>query len=291
MADAPSNSIFHFGDLTKPMNTLIEKCSNAIVGVARPSQIIRVAEAQAKAKQIKAISDIETRGIQRRMIMRLIGEETIKQGNMESVLEKALPLLTEEAKPENINNDWITYFFDKAKLTSDSQVQDFWAKLLAGEANTPGSFSKRTILTISYLAMEDAFLFNALCRFIVKINEHYVPMVRFVNAEIYKNNGINSGLLFNLDSLGFIRFDAFNGFRLNMPENIKVSYFNKSAEIKFFDDTKIKGLNVRGLNVGQVILTGIGVELYKLCNPSPVEGLIDYIREEWRREGMNVEFT
>jgi hypothetical protein len=45
-----SGSIVNIGDLTKPATVLIEMISDAIGGVARPWQILRVARAEAEAQ-------------------------------------------------------------------------------------------------------------------------------------------------------------------------------------------------------------------------------------------------
>jgi hypothetical protein len=52
----PSNSLINLGDLSKPANTLVEKISDAIGGIFRPYQIRRIAQAEAEADKIRAIS-------------------------------------------------------------------------------------------------------------------------------------------------------------------------------------------------------------------------------------------
>ena len=44
-------------------------------------------------------------------------------------------------------------------------MQSLWARLLAGEANQPGTFSKRTVELVASLDKSDAQLFTGLCRF------------------------------------------------------------------------------------------------------------------------------
>jgi len=135
----------NFGDLTKPATVLIEKISEAIGGIFRPHQIRRIAEAEAEASRIKTVSEIEITDLQRRAIQRFFSEEAKKQQNIESITAMALPQLAEHASPENIEDDWITNFFDKCRLISDLDMQTLWSRLLSGEANSPGRFSKRTI--------------------------------------------------------------------------------------------------------------------------------------------------
>ena len=104
-----------------------------------------MAEAEAKANRIRAISEAETEievaGLRHRAAERFIYEEMKMQSNMEDITQKAIPRLTDNAEPEKIEDDWITNFYDKNRIVSDDQMQDLWAKILAGEANNPGSFS------------------------------------------------------------------------------------------------------------------------------------------------------
>jgi Protein of unknown function (DUF2806) len=45
--------------------------------------------------------------------------------------------LNEGAKPENLEKDWISNFFDKSKQTSDEAMRKLWSSILASEANNP----------------------------------------------------------------------------------------------------------------------------------------------------------
>jgi c-di-GMP-binding flagellar brake protein YcgR len=71
----PSNSIINLGDLSKPVNTLIEKISDAIGGIFKPHQIRRIAEAEAEADKIMAVSQIEITELQNRALQRFFFEE------------------------------------------------------------------------------------------------------------------------------------------------------------------------------------------------------------------------
>jgi hypothetical protein len=54
-----NNSLFNLGDLTKPATVLIEKISDAVGGIFKPHQIVRVAKDEAAADQIRAESQIQ----------------------------------------------------------------------------------------------------------------------------------------------------------------------------------------------------------------------------------------
>lgn len=224
MSDDNSTSLVNLGELSKPANTLIEKVSSAIGGIFEPWQIKRVAKAEAEAGLIKAKSEIEITDLHRRAMHRFVEEEANRQENMEEITRKSIPHLAEESNPEKMEDDWVTNFFDKSRIVSDEEMQGIWAQVLAGEANAPGSFSKRTVNLLGDLDKRDAELFNTLCRFGWMFG-NFTPLVFDTQEKIYDDLGINFGSLSHLDSLGLIQFNGVSGFnRQRLPKNFVVFY-------------------------------------------------------------------
>jgi hypothetical protein len=269
--------------LSKPANTLIKKMSEAVGGIARPAQIRRVAEAEADAERIKTLSRIETTELEQRALQRFVFEEAKKQNNIESITGQSLLQLNESAKPEEIEDDWITNFFDKCRLISDEEMQSIWANILAGEANTPGRFSKRTVNFMVSLDKKDAQLFTKLCAFNWRVG-NIQPLIYDPNAEIYTRNGINFVGLKHLDAIGLISFES--GItryqREHFPETTIAAYKNDLYLLKF---TKEKDNNI---DVGQVLFTGIGEELASICTPEIVTGFDEYIIDHWKKQSIEV---
>ena len=145
MSDIPGANITLAGDWSKPVNTLIEKISNALGGHFEPHYIRKVAQAQADAAKIEAAAGIEVTDLRQRALRRHLAEEAKRQQNMEAIFAKAVPGIAGDAKTQDVEDDWLTNFFDKCRTVSDEDMQTLWSKLLAGEANHPGSFSKRTV--------------------------------------------------------------------------------------------------------------------------------------------------
>src|SRR5690242_18963958 len=104
-------------------------------------QIIRVARAEAEADRIRAESQIEITDLHKRAMHRFLEEEAKWQSNIEGITSEALAHLKEDSEPQMVEDDWITNIFDKSRIVSDTQMQHLWAKVLAGEANVPGTFS------------------------------------------------------------------------------------------------------------------------------------------------------
>ena len=202
------NSLINL-EVSKPADTLIKKIAIAIGNIFEPWQIRRVAKAEADAEMTKTLSKIKTTKLEQRACERFLYEEAKKQSNIENITRQSLSQLNDKAKPEDIEEDWITNFFDKCRLISDKEMQSIWARILTNEANTPGKFSKRTINFMASLDKQDALLFTKLCSYNWIIDKHIQPLIYDLNAEIYINKGINFGVLKHLDAIGLISFERF----------------------------------------------------------------------------------
>jgi hypothetical protein len=176
MNDDPLKTL---GELSKPAAVLIEKISDAVGGIFRPYQIVRVAKAEAQAERITAENQIQISDLQARAFRRFLEEEAKKQLNIESITTRALPDLNKQAKPEEMDDDWIANFFDRCRLVSDQEMQSLWSRVLAGEANAPGTYSKRTVNFLSTLAKSDAESFTRLCGFVWVIGGMIPPFTMF----------------------------------------------------------------------------------------------------------------
>ncbi|MBT3183267.1 MAG: DUF2806 domain-containing protein [Nitrospina sp.] len=279
---AQGNPLVNLGELSKPATVFIEKVSDAVGGICKPWQMKRVAKAEAEVEKIRALSGIELSGIEQRAMHRLVAEEAIKQENIENITAKAVKELKADAKPENLERDWVANFFDKCRLVSDTEMQSLWSKLLAGEANEPGAFSKRTIELVASLDKEDAYLFTTLMGFACYINDDPVP-VPFVydfRKEIYNERGINFGILNHLDSIGLVNFQDSNDLTVQMDSRtFKTHYFGKETLVD---------LQRKELKIGSIVLTKIGFELAPICGASSVPDFLEYVLKEWQKLGYKV---
>lgn len=271
------NSLINFGEISKPATVLIEKISDAVGGIFKPYQIVRVAKAEAEAERVKAEAQIQISDLQRRAFHRFLEEEAKKQKNMEDITQQALPQLEEKSDPQKVEDDWITNFFDKCRLISDSEMQTLWSRVLAGEANAPGTYSKMTVNLLSDIDKTDAELFTRLCGFGWMVG-NIVPLVFDVQAEIYNQYGITFNSLSHLESIGLIQFNNIAGFsRLKLPKRFPVFYYGIRLDLEMPNDAD------NSLDIGRVLLTKVGQELSPICGSRPVNGFLDYVRTKWEQ--------
>jgi hypothetical protein len=274
------NSLINLGELSKPATVLIEKISDAVGGIFKPYQIVRVAKAEAEAGRIQAESQIEITDLHRRAMHRFLEEEAKKQSNMEAITQDALPLLGNDSKPENIQDDWITNFFDKSRIVSDEDMQKLWARVLAGEANAPGAFSRRTVNLLADLDKTDAQLFTRICGFTWMIG-FPAPLIFDVQQDLYAKQGIDFATLSHLDSLGLLQFNTTTGFRLErLPKRLTFSYFGRPATLTLPAESNNQ------LPIGSAIYTRAGQQLAKISGAASIEGFYDFVYNSWATQSL-----
>jgi hypothetical protein len=275
-----NTALVNLSEISKPATALVEKVSDAIGGICKPWQIRRIALAEADAELIKAKSKLKINGLEHRALQRFINEESKKQKNIEDITIKSLPLVNDNAHPQNMEDDWISNFYDKCRLISDDEMQYLWSKVLAGEANIPGTFSKRTVNLLSSLDKNDAILFRSLCGYCWSFTKND-PVIFDVSNEIYNKNNINFNTLKHLDDIGLLNFDSFGSIALkDIPQIFVTSYYDKYISIKFEFE------NNNRLNIGHILLSKSGQELMHICDSSPVPGFFDYTINKWSQEGL-----
>ena len=281
----PGFSLINFDGLSKPGTLLIEKISNAFGRHFDPSQTIRMALAQAEANRILTMSEAETEievnDLRSRAATRLINEEMTNQANIESIAQRAIPHLDDNAVPDDIEDDWITNFFDKCRIISDDQMQELWARVLAGQGNNPGSFSRRTINLMADLDKRDADLFRNLCLFRWRVQREVEPLIFDTQHEVYNECGINFGSLGQLETLGLARFHGLAGFEmLDLPKSVTAIYGGRRVSLTMPSDSGNK------LAVGEVLLTQSGRELSEVVRTEVVNGFFEYVYARWARNSL-----
>ena len=302
------NPLMNIGDLAEPAKVLIEKIADATGALYEPKHIVEVAKAQAEAAKIQAESEIEiakskaevvriqaeseieTTDLQRRALQRWIVEQGQQQASIENTITKAIPQLNEDADPHAIEDDWIIKFFDKSRLVTDDEVQDLWASILAGEANSKGSYSPKTLTTLADMSQKDLISFNAFCSLCLvnledpnaflkspsnfKIRDAIMPVIKksaTSNIEelnsIYQRYGLGSNELQLLLEHGLIQ-DSLTKIYTRFGHNNKIWGFqSQDSRTKSFTKVRLSGYS----------LSNVGKELFHITkrnNPSGYSELL-----------------
>ena len=95
-------------------------------------------------------------------------QEEKRQRNIETVVRMAAEEIKDkEVQDHEIDHDWTARFFSDVQDVSSEQMQQIWAKILAGEVETPGRTSFRTLAILKNMTKKDAELFSKVAQFVI----------------------------------------------------------------------------------------------------------------------------
>jgi hypothetical protein len=278
-------------DLGPVAKALVEKIASGTGRLYAPLEAIIQAYAEVQIKKIEARGQVEIEGVRKRAIERLAAEETKKQQNLEAIYGKTFELLEPGIEPETISRmdeDWIVFHSEKARLVSDEEMQTLWARVMAGEAKAPGSFSKRTLEFLSTMEKEDAHLFTSVCRFIVSDGWKSVPAIFFEESipAIYTGSGIDYEACQHLSTIGLIEFSTpilKPIWRCYGAPEFQLSYFGEVRRFRVFE------MNPREkkycVDYGNVGLTKVGEQLARISGAEKGLFFFDFLESEWAKKG------
>lgn len=182
--------------------------------------------------------------------------------NQNDIVKIATRSLQNNAKPENVEDDWLGQFMNKAKIVSSQEFQWIWGKILARECNEPGSIPCTVLFTLEKMDKEDAETFTALCRTAVQLEGEYAPFI--INSRFDEYNlllDIDLDKLISLNALGLIEMNLgpFSNEYVLKTETFpaKVIYFDR--EYEFSAGEQICTGNVVFTKTGQALCQSIDV--------------------------------
>ena len=127
-----------------------------------------IAQAQDDAMQIFSRSNapVPLEATTDQTKQRLEFQERKRQSNLVSVVGQAAEDLGEEEVPDQEpDHDWIARYFEYVKDVSEKDVQELWAKVLAGSVRSPGSVSLRTLSMLRDMTSLEAKTFKEAMRY------------------------------------------------------------------------------------------------------------------------------
>jgi Protein of unknown function (DUF2806) len=273
---------------SKAVALFIDKISGALGWYLEPMQKVRNARAEVAISIIKAEAEHEAKSVQERAATRLLNEEEKYQRNMENISLGAIPNIKDDARPNELDEDWLSSFYNRCRHISDSEMQNLWSQVLSGEVNQPGSFSLRTVNLLATLSKADAIAFRNLCPY-VWIDEDRVPVITVTGKML------NSSSLFRLDDVDIFHLDEINlvsfykGNRLTLSgEDMSFDYHGRLFKIKKLLALGKNASRINGLPAGFVKLTQAGRELARISKTEPNWLYMDHIITGWRKLGFQI---
>jgi uncharacterized repeat protein (TIGR03899 family) len=277
-------SVVDTKSLSEPISKLIEAVQSAIGVLYEPTQIRRIAKADADASLIKMKADLAMRDLVVRAEGRVKAKELRRQQNVESIVAQAVKFLPETVSNEKVDEDWTVQFFESCQDVGNEEMQSLWAKVLAGEVAQPGSYSLRTLHIVKLLRKEDAELFTKLCSFIwssLKNTKFHACVHTEDIRALLKDKGINYSSLLHLESLGFINVGQ-SGFPFKERTSHSLSYFGIKHIFIKTEDCELDGISAYSLTVA-------GSELAPICGAKPDEEYRVKLIESLAQEGISTD--
>ena len=181
-------------NITEPITELVKVVSNGIGTLYEPKRIRKKAEAEAKALEItersRTNAEIERRErlseSDIRIQNRLLAQERKRQKNIDDIVVIAANQLkgAREVPKDKVSVDWATRFFNTVQDISEDEMKLIWGKLLAGEVETPGSYSLRTLELLKNLSSDEARLFSEVSNLALRrVNEVLIIRRDNINEE------------------------------------------------------------------------------------------------------------
>ena len=151
------------------VNKLVKLFANAAGLWIEPTKIRRVAAAKAEEIRILTEAEIQREEALSKASYRMEVMELRREKNLQAIAN----LLTNLKGPDFAidDQDLLVEFVESCKDTSEPVLQDIWAKLLAGEMESKGSCSKRTLHMVKSLSREEALLIKNICRRVCVVEE------------------------------------------------------------------------------------------------------------------------
>lgn len=173
-----------------------------------------------------------------------------------------------------LDEDWTTFFYDKARNISQEEVKILWEKILSEECHESGKIPKSLIHILSIMSKEDATLFELLCGFTPdRINDDgsLNRVSPIIDIDIVNELPLEYGLTYSkfqdLEALGLLHYnlvdirDILNG----DLSHVKIGY-------KYFENViTIENLKEE-FPTGHVILTNDGMILSEMIGKRRIKG-------------------
>jgi len=160
--------------------------------------------------------------------------------------------------------DWFVRFFEDSGNISNEEMQELWAKILAGEIAKPGSFSRRTLDVLRNLSQADAQLFRSLSKYFFFAGG---GIVLYRNSALHNEYGIKYSQIKHLTDCGL--------FSAHLPFAI----FDHERQAAFHTEDIVCVANIEAKSDGVIEypvhpLTSAGVELLRV---DKLEADVDFL--------------
>lgn len=280
--------------------------------LARAKAETLIIEARAKADADLVALEGQFR-LEGRALEREIEVSKRQQANLDQISVNAARLIVEgvtgtgEQEPpvQPVEEDWSAAFFDYAKHISSEQMQELWARLLAGEIQAPGAFSLRTLSIVSQLrkAEADQFAQLAACVWTARTSPSPEMPIVFAGTEARKYlSRIDLGFdaISGLEELGLVKSER-QYLEMEARQTFEGSFGPVRYQLtsKALSPKQLHKLEKRDFNTWPnsreapyvlpiVTFTRAGKELLAICKSKPNQAYLRVMKRDFAANSMAV---
>jgi hypothetical protein len=203
--------------------------------------------------------------------------------NKNNIKDIAISLMKKDLDDSHLSDDWLSFFFDNAKLISDEQVQKLWGAILASEA-IGNHAPKSLIQTLSVLEKDDALTFITISNLTLrhKDRERSIYPIVFIVDEphFYEKMNIRRYKLASLQKFGLIEYNTHNEFPLP-----------KEVPILLYGDTEIHISSPKNdrIPIGNIRITSEGRYLWDFIMKKELLGFKSFLSNYYSKRGFVVD--
>ena len=287
--------------------SLAEKSIDKMNGLAK---WFRAPGEEAREYLIQLIRDSKDLTEQEKINLQFYSRRVIREcKNSQKIYEDAQKLFNDDEKSDDdnqIDEDWLNFFFDKAAKVSNESMQIIWAKMLADEFDKPGSVRRKLLHIISIMDSQSARSFQTLSLYVFDrsgmISTNYNTKVVFLPTGFYENSfdfmrkaekwlqdsgyddyhnlaldlTMNTGELNSLENLGLIQ--QVQGNICQIPIEYQIKEKNKKIVLSPLDDSIFA--------VGKYTLTSEGEQLLDIIKGDGKEECLEIILQYLNSEDV-----
>jgi len=255
-------------------NNLIDKLANGIGWIATPKgQKAQQIEAQLYLiEQIKNDENMPplAKAASISKAKKLIKEYT----NQNDIFNEAMNYLSSKGdfdKVKEVNDDWLDFFFDKARSIEREDMQIIWSKLLAKEVKNPNSVSKQLLHILTIIDHSDALSFSKLVNFSIYVDNKDCVIIFYDELyDIYTPNGLVEEELLGLEAIGLLH-TSMSGYDYSIETDGKIKYQDREIDIK----------GKEKIHIGNVVRSKAGEELMSiLTDRELINGFEDMLKRK-----------
>ena len=233
----------------------------SIEAESNAQSLVIIAEAQAQARQCVDTAFESESGkviITREDITQSIEFQGRKRlANVASVVGDAADGLGDKKVSDHEPDpDWTSRFFDCVQDVSSEEMQKIWARILAGEVESPGRTSLRTLDTLRKMTKRDAAIFRDICDFVISGN------LVFYDGLVKDFDALNYSKLLHLQDCELIYVDTNLTTRHTWGAHNYAVFEYYSGALMITTDKKPTG----DLLIPAIRLTSVGKDLFLVAD-------------------------